>query len=234
MTSQPATQVELISIGSEGVSIGDLLTETVSEDRRWLNRGVRVGDSNLGPSRPLLQVFDYIPDFFEYVELDPIEADGLENLHWVGGDGDGHDYVFGSQTQQFYVLWHDPTEFEAVADTTDEFLQWVIRKRSDHLEGCPWEVFTTTGDFLLETVWHREQVDAPTMLERARELRTWDREYVSPAGFELFNQTDEIDLRLKQEHRGLKSHFQVIAAASNPDIEAFLGWLQDHGFGKHW
>ena len=40
-------------------------------------------------------------------------------------------------------MWHEENHFECVGETTAEFLQWLVRERSDHLEGCPWEVFVT-------------------------------------------------------------------------------------------
>lgn len=227
--------VELVSIGANGVTIDELLTETISPKLRWLKQGVGIGDAGLGPAKPLLATFEKqgLTDFFEYVELQPIEADGLENLHLIGGDGDGHEYVVGLKSEQFYVMWHDPTEFELVGQTEREFIQWVIRMRSDHLEGCPWEVFTTGATKTHgHWIWHRDQVDPAPILDKAKEILDWSREYASSHGFELLNQDREMDLRFKAQHRGKNSHIQIIAAQDVPEIQLILQWLEERGFGR--
>lgn len=231
--SKPAKRVQLISIAADGLTVDELLTEPISSRLKWLSRGISIGDAGVGPARPLLKVFDYIPGFFEGIDLTPIEKDGLENLYLIGGDGDGHEYVVGTKTQCFYALWHDPSEFEKVATTSNAFLQWVIRERSDHLPGCPWEIFTTKRTWL-KTVWHQDQVDPEPILERTRELFDWDREYLSPLGFELFDSEHEVDLRFMREHRGHNSHIQIDAPKSLPRLQTFLRWLKRRGFGNVW
>lgn len=233
--SKPARRVELVSIGAEGATIGDLLTEKVSPKLRWLRRGISIGDSGLHPAKSLLDAFAKLghSNFFRHFDLTSIAKDGLENLHWVGGDGDGHEYVVGVRSQQFYAMWHGEAAFEPVAATTKEFLQWVVRERSDHLQGCPWQVFTTKP-VELKDLWHKEQVDPAPLLERAREAAAWSREYVSPWGFELFSEDEEIDLRFKKEHRGQNSHFFVMWVGNAPRVQAYLDGLKKRGFGRSW
>lgn len=234
--SKPAKRVELVSIGADGLTVDDILTIKISPKIHWLKSGIGIGDAGLHPAEPLLTRYEKLgnPDFFdEYYDLTTIEQDGLENLQKVGGDGDGHEYVVGVRSQQFYAMWHGATEFEPVARTAKEFLQWVIRERSDHLQGCPWEVFNTK-QIQWKVVWHREQVDPIPLLERAREVVTWTRDFVSPLGFELFSDDQEIDLRFKKEHRGQNSHFDVKFSQKVPPVEAFLRWLKKGGFGQEW
>src|SRR5262249_10887844 len=69
-----------------------------------------------------------------------------------------HDYAVGARSGRFYAMWHGRPAFEPVAGTAKEFIQWVIRERSDHLPGCTWEVFIT-GEIQFKDAWHREQVD---------------------------------------------------------------------------
>ena len=156
-SNKPAKRAKLISIGGDGLTIDELLTARITSRLKWLTQGVSIGDANVGPGRPLLEVFNSYPNFFKYADLSPVQADGLENLLVIGGDGDGHCYVVGTKSHSFYALWHDPTEFEKVATTSKAFLQWVIHNRSDHLPGCPWAVFTTERIFL-KTVWQQEPV----------------------------------------------------------------------------
>jgi len=235
--SKPATRVELVSIGANAVTIDDLLTVRIGPKINWLKQGVSIGDAGIHPTESLLDNFKRsgLSDFFEHIDLEPIAADGLENLQKIGGDGDGHEYVVGVKSQQFYVLWHDPTEFEMVAKTANAFIQWVIRERSDHLKGCPWEVFATgSKQIQLETLWHRDQVDPGPILGKAREVQDWSREYISPLGFELLNADRGIDLRFKKEHRGHNSHIQTFSARKMPKIESYLRWLSELGFGRVW
>jgi hypothetical protein len=82
--SKPARNVKLISIAANGVTIDDLLTDRITRKLKWLNQGVTIGDANLGPARRLLKVFDYLPNFFEHVDLRPIEADGLNDRAEIG------------------------------------------------------------------------------------------------------------------------------------------------------
>jgi hypothetical protein len=235
--SKPASRVELVSIGAGGVIIDDLLTVKIAPRITWLKQGVSIGDAGIHPSEPLLATFKKLglSDFFEFFNLASIKEDGLENLYKVGGDSDGHEYVLGVKSQRFYAMWHGSTEFEPVARTTKAFIQWVIRERSDHLPGCPWEVFTTGSKrIFLETVWHRDQVDPAPLLEKAKETFDWHREYMSPAGFELLNEDHEVDLRFKKEHRGHNSHIQITWARKTPKIASYLRWLKQRGFGHVW
>lgn len=233
--SKPARRVELVSIGADGATIDDLLTVKIAPRLRWLSQGVSIGDAGIHPAEPLLATFEKLglSDFFRDFNLASVKEDGLENLHKVGGDGDGHEYVLGLRSQQFYAMWHGETQFEPVARTTKEFIQWVIRERSDHLQGCPWEVFLMKP-VQLKDVWHRDQVDPAPLLERAREVAAWTREYVSPLGFELFSEDLEIDLRFKKEHRGHNSHFFVMWVGKVPGVQAYLEWLKKRGFGRVW
>jgi hypothetical protein len=233
--SRPAKRAELVSIGADGLTLDDLLTVKLSPKIRWLGQGVGVGDAGLHPAEPLIPSFKRLglPGFFEHFDLRSIAKDGLDNLHKVGGDGDGHEYVFGVRSQRFYAMWHGEAAFEPVAGTAKEFVQWVVRERSDHLRGCPWEVFTTKP-VRLKAVWHREPVDPAPLLERAREVAAWTREYVSPLGFELFSADEEIDLRFKKDHRGHNSHFFVQWVRTAPRVETYLKWLERRGFGRAW
>jgi hypothetical protein len=164
-----------------------------------------------------------------------VKQDGLDGLQFVGGDGDGHEYIFGLKSQRFFILWHGAMEFEPVAKTSKAFIQWVIRKRSDHLEGCPWEVFLTgTKRTFLATLWHRDHVDPLPLLEKARSSFRWDREYVSPLGFELLDLKQETRLRFKKEHRGHNSHFWIDAIRKTRQIGSYLDWLAKQGFGRKW
>lgn len=233
--SKPAKRVELISLGAGGLTVDELLTVKLSPKVRWLKQGIGIGDAGLYPAEPLLAFFkrQNLSDLFRSFDLASIKDDGLENLNMVGGDGDGHEYVVGTLSQQFYAMWHGETQFDPVAGTTKEFIQWVIRERSDHLLGCPWEVFTT-DQIQLKDVWHRDQIDPAPLLERAREVANWTREYVSPLGFELFSDDEEIDLRYKVEHRGHKSHFFLKFVKKSPRVETFMKWLEKRGFGRVW
>jgi hypothetical protein len=235
--SKPASRVELVSIGAGGVTIDDLLTVKIALKVRWLEQGVSIGDAGIHPAEPLLAVFKRLrlPDFFRFFNLESIKEDGLDNLHKIGGDGDGHTFMVGTRSQRFYAMWHGETEFEPVAGTTKAFIQWVIRERSDHLQGCPWEVFTTGSKrTFLETIWHREQVDPAPLLEKAKEILDWDREYVSPFGFELLSEKHEVSLRFKKEHRGHNSHVRIAWARKTPQIESYQRWLKKCGFGRVW
>lgn len=233
--SKPSKLVELVSIGADGLTIDDLLAAKLAPKVTWLKEGISVGDAGLYPAEPLLEKFRKLdlPNFFEHFDLQSIASDGLENLQMIGGDGDGHEYAVGLRSQRFYVMWHGEAAFEPVAATTKEFLQWVIRERSDHLQGCPWEVFLTKP-VQLKDVWHREQVDPGPLLERAREVVPWTREYASPLGFELFSDDQEIDLRFKKEHRGHNSHFFVRWVGKIPQLQAYLQWLEKRGFSREW
>src|SRR5690606_28854705 len=104
-------------IGADGTAIDDLLTEKISSKLRWLKQGVSIGDAAVHPAEPLLETFAKIglSDFFRHFDLASIADDGLENLHKVGGDGDGHEYVVGVRSQRFYAMWHGETAFEPVA-----------------------------------------------------------------------------------------------------------------------
>ncbi len=190
------------------------------------------GVTRNGKPAPLLAGFDKLglAGFFEHFDLQSIKKDGLENLRTVGGDGDGHEYVVGLRSQQFYAMWHGEAAFAPVAK---EFLQWVIRERSDHLQGCPWELFITK-QIRCKDAWHRDKVDPGPLLERAREVAAWTREYVSPLGFELFSEDQEIDLRFKSEHRGHNSYFDVRSVRIAPPMQAYLEWLKRRGFGRVW
>lgn len=231
--SKPAKRVELVSLGANGLTVDDLLTVGVSTKVRWLSQGIGIGDAGLHPAEPLVSAFQRlgVPDFFRNFDLKSIAGDGLDGLHKVGGDGDGHDYVAGVRSGQFYVLWHGEAAFDPVAATAKEFIQWVIRERSDHLQGCPWEVFAT-GPIEWKYVWHKEQVAAAPLLEQAREVAGWTREYVSPLGFELLDEEAGFDLRFKTEHRGHNSRFDVRWVGEAPRAEAYLAWLKRRGFGR--
>jgi hypothetical protein len=233
--SKPAKRVELVSLGADGLTVDDLLTVKVSPKVRWLKGGIGIGDAGLHPAEPLLAVFERLrlPDFFQFFDLTSIAKDGLEGLQKVGGDGDGHEYLVGVQSGLYYAMWHGQTAFEPVARTAKEFIQWVIRERSDHLQGCPWEVFIT-GQIQWKDVWHREQVDPAPLLEQAREVAAWTREYASPLGFELLSEGQGIDLRFKKEHRGHNSYIDVRWVGKAPRVEAYLGWLKRRGFGRVW
>jgi hypothetical protein len=201
----------------------------------WLRQGASIGDAGIHPAEPLLARFAKLglDNFFEFFDLSSIEPDTLESLFKVGGDGDGNEYVVGVKSKRFYSMYHGDESFEPVADTVDEFIQWIIRERSDHLEGCPWEVFVTGGnETFIETIWHGELVDPEPLVEKARGLGTWTREYYSPQGFELFDGAQEIDLRFKNEHRGTKSHVKIQAPGKTPRIESYLKWLMERGFGR--
>src|SRR5262245_46737919 len=104
--SKPAKRVELVSIARDGLTVDDLLTVKISPKISWLKEGIGVGDAGLHPAEPLLISFKDLPNFFEHFNLKSIEKDGLENLQKVGGDADGHDYIVGVRSQQFYALWH--------------------------------------------------------------------------------------------------------------------------------
>jgi hypothetical protein len=135
--------VELISLGTGGVTIDQLLTVALSPRITWLHQGLNVGDAGLHPAESVLERFKRwdMPDFFKDFNLTSVAEDGLENLLKVGGDGDGHEYVFGPRSERFYAMWHGEDSFDPVADSTADFIQWVINKRSDHLAGCPWQIF---------------------------------------------------------------------------------------------
>lgn len=231
--SKPAKRVELVSLDANAPAVDDLLTVKVSPKVRWLSQGIEIGDAGLHPAEPLVAAFQRlgVPDFFRNFDLKSIAGDGLDGLQKVGGDGDGHDYVAGDRSGRFYVLWHGEAAFEPVAATAKEFIQWVIRERSDHLHGCPWEVYAT-GPVQWKYVWHKEQVDAAPLLERAREVAGWTREYVSPLGFELLSEEAGLDLRFKTEHRGHNSRFDVRWVGKAPSAEAYLTWLKRRGFGR--
>lgn len=233
--SKPAGRVELVSLGANHITIDELLTVKLAPKLHWLSQGASIGDAGVHPAEPLLETFEKLgfTDFFEDFDLASIKEDGLENLYKVGGDGDGHEYVVGVKSKRFYALWHGEASFEPVAGTVKEFLQWVIRERSDHLQGCPWELFLTK-QVQLQDLWHREQVDPVPLLERAREVATWTREYVSPLGFELLSDDQEIDIRFKKEHRGHLSHFFVMSAKKASRVQTYLEWLKKRGFGRVW
>lgn len=232
--SQPANHVELVSIAANGLTIDQLLTEKLSHKLTWLRQGASIGDAGIHPAEPLLERFKSLglDNFFEFFDLSSIEPDTLESLFKVGGDGDGNEYVVGVKSQCFYSMYHGDEEFELVGDSVDSFIQWVIRERSDHLEGCPWEIFVPSDNTFIDSIWHVEPVDLEPLVEKARELGTWTREYYSPHGFELFDQGKEVDFQFKTEHRGKKSHLQIRAAAKTPLIESYLKWLMDRGFGR--
>lgn len=233
--SKPAKRVALVSLRAGGPTIDDLLTVKLSPKVRWLKQGIGFGDVALHPAEPLLSFYQRLklPDFFRHFDLKSIREDGLENLQKVGDDADGHEYVFGVHSQRFYALWHGQPSFAPVAGTTKEFIQWYIRKRSDHLQGCPWEVFST-DEFQWKAVWHRDQVDPAPLLERARQVASWTREYVSPLGFELFSEDEEIDLRFKKEHRGHNSNFDIKSVRKVRRVETLLKWLEKQDFGEVW
>jgi hypothetical protein len=71
-------------------------------------------------------------------------------------------------------------------------------------------------------------------LERAREVAAWTHEYVSPLGFELFSEDEELDIRFKKEHRGHNSHFFMMWASRKPRVQAYSQWLKKRGFGRVW
>jgi len=57
---------------------------------------------------------------------------------------------------------------------------------------------------------------------------------VSPLGFELFSDKEEIDIRFKKEHRGHHSHFFIMWVGMLPRVQTFLEWLKKRGFGWVW
>jgi hypothetical protein len=118
-------------MGADGLIIDDLLTVKLSPKITWLKEGIGVGDAGLHPAEPLLEMFRKLglQHFFAHFDLKSLATDGLENLHKIGGDGDGHEYVVGVRSQQFYAMWHGETAFEPVAGTTKEFLQWLGQLR---------------------------------------------------------------------------------------------------------
>lgn len=235
--SKPVSRVKLVSIGAKGVTIDELLTVKIAPKTVWLKQGVGIGDAGLCPIIPLRAVYKKFidSDFFERFEMKSVRQDGIDGLQYVGGDGDGHEYIFGLKSQQFFILWHGAEVFEPVAKTSKAFIQWVIRNRSDHLEGCPWEVLLTgTKRTFLATLWHRDHVDPLPLLEKARASFRWDREYVSPLGFELLDMKHETRLRFKKEHRGHNSHFWIDSARKTRQIGTYLDWLAKRGFGRKW
>src|SRR4051812_14939588 len=101
--SRPAKRVELVRLGVDRLTVDDLLAVRVSAKVRWLSRGIGIGDAGLHPAEWLLPVFQRLnlPDYFRNFDLKSIAGDGLDGLHKVGGDGDGHDYVAGERSGRF-------------------------------------------------------------------------------------------------------------------------------------
>lgn len=234
--SRPAKRVKLVSIGFRGKTIDDLLTEKVASKTHWLNTSIAVGnDSWLSPIEHLRTIFaEYgSADFFN--EMVGLEGDEVADLYQVGGDGCGDFYVFGEKSQKFYVVYHEPEEFNVVDNTAKSFLQWVIREKSRHLAGCPWEIFapiSKTRPVFRETLYHRVIFDMESLLSKAREILNWDREYISPDGFALWDQNHEVSFRFDKTFWGDNSHFEIVSARKRAKISAFIDWLREQGFGK--
>ena len=199
-----------------------------------------VGDCHLSPSIPLFQRFD-ADRFDEFAKgLDVVAEDELANLQIIGGDGDGHTYLVGNRTGEFFVLWHDPDEFERIAKTREEFIQWMIIERSDHLEGCPWEIFIPSSERMRTievTAWHRESIDQSAIYTKAKDDLDWTHDYRTSIGFELFNRHLGYGVRFKKEHRGHHSHLRLIVDRSTVSLDAiqeFWNWTKAQGFGTEY
>lgn len=235
--SSPSPTAKLLPVLVTAPPFPDLLVTRVSANVNWLAESVAIGDCHLRPAIPLFEEF---PEdrFVKFVDgLDVVSEDGLSNLLIVGGDGDGHTYLFGKTTQKFFVLWHDPDEFEEIGDSLDDFIQWMIRERSDHLAGCPWELYFSDDDGVYptwDTVWKKKKVIPDDIYSEAKERFSWTHDFVSEEGFELYNQELGFGLRFKNEHRGHLSHLRAVAdprTSSKNDLVTFWQWIKARGFG---
>lgn len=236
----PSIVVELMSALGSGRSFEEFFCSVTIPRTTWLDEPIAIGDCHLSPSMPLFERFD-ADHFDEFAKgLEVVAEDGLANLQIIGGDGDGHTYLVGSRTGEFFVLWHDPDEFENIAKTREEFIQWMVIERSDHLEGCPWEIFIPSSAPLRPieaTAWHRESMDQSTIYSKAKEDLDWTHDYRTSNGFELFNRQLGYGLRFKKEHRGHNSHLRLIADRSTVELDAlqvFWNWTKTQGFGTEY
>lgn len=236
--SKPAKNVKLISLHADGPTIESLLTEKISSKLNWFSTGHGgwIGEAGMHSIESVPARYEELgyPDYFDNFDLEEIKEDGLENLYKLGGDADGNEYLVGLRSQQFFAMWHGCMEFEPVARTTKQFIQWLIRECSDHLDGCPWEFLNTDHErFIANDIWHTEDVDYEPLLSHAKSMVDWDKEYRSPNGFEIFSSDHEMDFRFKKEHRGHKSYVTVVTSSANPVADEYLAWLTDRGFATH-
>lgn len=238
--SPTSSTAELLPILVTVPEFSKLLVDQLSANVNWLEESIAIGDCHLRPAVPLLDEFPR-DTFAQYVDgLDVISKDGLENLVIVGGDGDGHTYLFGKVTEKFFVLWHDPDEFEQIGESLDGFIQWMIRERSDHLAGCPWEIYFSDDGGVRptwDTVWHKKRVVPDEIYNRAKEGFSWTHDFVSAEGFELYNQELGFGIRFKNEHRGHLSHLRFAADPRTPakdDLVEFWNWINSRGFGTEY
>lgn len=233
----PSNDVELVSALGNGRSFEEFFCSHTIPHTTWVDELIKIGDCHLSPSMPLFERFD-AERFDEFANgFEVVAEDGLANLQIIGGDGDGHTYLVGSRTGEFFVLWKNPYEFENVAKTREEFIQWMVIERSDHLEDCPWEIFipSSAPSWPIEaTAWHRETMDQSMIYSKAKEDLEWTNDYRTSDGFELFNRQLGHGLRFKKEHRGHNSHLRLIADRSTVELDALQGfwnWTKTLGFG---
>ncbi len=239
--SRTSDLIELLPIRENGGAFEELLTVPMSPGFVWLDGAVFVGDATLDIPQPLLTVLPR-ESFDEFVyRRDVVARDGLDHLLVIGSDSSGAMYLFGTKSLAFYVFWHDPDEFEWISDQRDEFLQWVVRERSDHLNGCPWALFGKFGYNVPRghSSRHQEQIAPTSVFEKAKREFVWTREYTSPDGFQLHNSKLGLHMRFLSSHGGLEQSYvelrfdQHVSVTMERRIEEFLRWLQDQGFQSH-
>ena len=238
--SNPSPEAYLMPVLTDGRPFDDLLVDSPTIEARWVVTPISIGDCHLLHEPVSIVERMLKADLLEFVEdLAVIEKDGLDNLYTLGGDGDGHDYVIGIKSGDYYVLWHDPTEFEVIASTHDDFIQWIIRERSDHLEGCPWELFVENAEAVRPSSlvgWHPKKQSIDPIYQYAKNGFSWTHDYASSDGFELFDQEHGFGVRFKIEDRGRNTPFRLLADSRTPALEAFENtwtWLRKQGFESY-
>ncbi len=234
--SEPSESVELRCLDSTVSSFGCLLLVPLTDRFSWVETRWIIGDCRIEPASPLSTFFSRTDLEEDSGWLSAIEPDGFDDLFVIGGDADGQTYIYGTGSDSFYVLRHAPDVFEMVAKDLNGFLQWMIRERSDHLEGCPWEVFfePKLGQTVTRSVSHRTPFDRVQLLERIKPLTNWTHEFQSPHGFSLFDRNSGVSLRFFEEFRGAQSYIELRANSDCGclhELESFWQWLSEQGFG---
>lgn len=208
--------VQLLSLDRPASTLDELRQKKISPNLYWFKNSIIIGDAHLDPAETLESFWGKLIGIAEAVRfLDRgsgiIRDEGLESFHVIGGDGDGHIYIYSTKSNRFFVWWHDPDELEPVANTFEEFIQWVITERADHLMGCNWHIYYSQELAHCDTIIFRVPHDL-TMedtINKFKSLDIWEREYLTDDGFALHSEKYAIDIVYETERRGIERYLEM-------------------------
>lgn len=183
-----------------------------------------------------------VEDAFEFIKgLAELAASSpLAKVYEVGGDGDGHRYLYDSIAGGFYVWWHDPDEIEFITQDLRMFLNWMVSQRGRDPAGRTWTTFFQIGEKQppSKTWAHSEQFSLSRLQLRATtDFGEFQIKHFTDSSLSLLQPDRAFLIESTYERR---PYFSCLTLTMSPECRSdlafgdkgrsFTAWMESVGF----